>query len=645
MKRRWLMAAALAVCMAFPGVAQPNDERILEFRSHIRVNSDRTLNVTETIRVNCLGQQIQRGIFRALPYTYRDRNDRLVAVSYNVVQTTRDGLPEPFHTESDGEYLKVYIGKPDYFLSPGEYTYEIAYSTNRQIHPWDELDELYWNITGNEWSFAMDAASVTIHLPQAVREEDLVRRCFIGPRGSIEESFESWIEPDGAITFAVTRPLAPMEGFTVRVGFPKGIVEPPSLIDTLLGLDRAGLPRATAVVGTLLVLIYLIVVWARVGKDPEGGPIRVQVTPPNDLSPAAARYIWRMGFDHKTITAALLSLAVKGRIRIEEAGDSFRIWNADTAHEALAPEEEALIKKLISKGQSISLTRGNQRRIASAGTACHNSLRLQFEKRYFLTNSKYLWPAAIGSLVTVAAVALASPISEGAPVLFFALWLSIWSLGVFFLLNQVRWQWQQVFAHGTGWGEAMFISLFAAPFVAAEILVFGVMVAHTGLDLMACVAVHVALLITFYVLLKAPTPLGRAALDELEGFRRFLQGEELGPMAVNRDARIADRADRHLPYAVALDVEDDWGRRFDAALDAAGKPAVANAPAWYLDSSTRDFDRRRFASNIGNSLTSAYGRASTPKPSSSSGGGSSSSGSSGGGSSGGGGGGGGGGGW
>jgi uncharacterized membrane protein YgcG len=353
-----------------------------------------------------------------------------------------------------------------------------------------------------------------------------------------------------------------------------------------------------------------------------------------------------MGFDNKTITAALLGLAVKGRVRIEATGDSFRIRNADTACEALAPEEEALVKKLIPKGQSISLTQGNQRRIASAGTACHNSLRLQFEKKYFLTNSKYLWPAAIGSLATVAAVALASPVNEGAPVLFFALWLSIWSLGVFFLLNQVRWQWRQVFSHGTGWAEALFITLFATPFVAAEIMVLGIMLANSSLDLMLCVVANVVLLITFYVLLKAPTPLGRAALDELEGFRRFLQGEELGPMAVNREAEIAGRADRHLPYAVALDVEDDWGKRFDAALNAAGKPTDTSGFSWYEGLRDGNFNQRVFASSIGNSLTSAYGRASTPKPSRSGGGsGSSSGGSSGGGSSGGGGGGGGGGGW
>ncbi len=42
------------------------DERILDYRSQIEVHADGWLTVTETIRVRAEGQQIRRGIYRAL---------------------------------------------------------------------------------------------------------------------------------------------------------------------------------------------------------------------------------------------------------------------------------------------------------------------------------------------------------------------------------------------------------------------------------------------------------------------------------------------------------------------------------------------------------------------------------------------------
>ena len=147
----------------------------------------------------------------------------------------------------------------------------------------------------------------------------------------------------------------------------------------------------------------------------------------------------------------------------------------------------------------------------------------------------------------------------------------------------------------------------------------------------------------FYHLLKAPTAAGAKILDEIDGFRVFLDTAEKDRLEKLHPPEITPEVfERFLPYAIALDCENHWSKRFEAeAAAAAADPARASAygytPLWY---SGRSFDRlgtAGFVSAIGASVASAAASSSTAPGSSS--------GSGGGGFSGGGGGGGGGGGW
>jgi uncharacterized membrane protein len=144
----------------------------------------------------------------------------------------------------------------------------------------------------------------------------------------------------------------------------------------------------------------------------------------------------------------------------------------------------------------------------------------------------------------------------------------------------------------------------------------------------------VSLLVTliFYQLLKAVTPLGRKRLDEIEGFRVFLEAAEKDRLNfLNPPDRTPELFEKFLPYALALGVEQRWGEQFTDVLAAAS--AEGRSPGWYSGTTSRGFSAASLASSLGDSLSSAVASSSG------------SSGSGGGGSSGGGGGGGGGGGW
>jgi uncharacterized membrane protein len=150
-----------------------------------------------------------------------------------------------------------------------------------------------------------------------------------------------------------------------------------------------------------------------------------------------------------------------------------------------------------------------------------------------------------------------------------------------------------------------------------------------------------ALHIAFLYLLKAPTFAGRRLMDQVEGFKMFLgavDGDRLNrAMPPQQTPAVFER---FLPYALALDVEQDWAEKFSTLLGTAGATPSANAvaysPSFYSGASWNGFSGANFASSFGGSLTSAISSSATA-PGSGGGGGS--------GGSGGGGGGGGGGGW
>ena len=152
----------LVLALATPVLA---DERITSFLSDVTVNADASLTVRETISVIAEGRDIRRGIFRDIPTIYKDRLGQRVVVGLDVVEVKRDGRSEPYAIETITNGKRIRIGDKDVLLDDGQHVYQITYRTTRQIGFFDDYDELYWNVTGNGWDFAIDEARITIRLP------------------------------------------------------------------------------------------------------------------------------------------------------------------------------------------------------------------------------------------------------------------------------------------------------------------------------------------------------------------------------------------------------------------------------------------------------------------------------------------------
>jgi uncharacterized membrane protein YgcG len=642
----------LLLLLALNAMASFAGERILHYHSDITVLLDGAMAVTETIQVRAEGQAIRRGIYRDFPTDYRDASGNHYRVAFDVLGVQRDGREEFYHTERMKNGVRVYIGQADHHLEPGDYTYTIHYRTDRQLGFFTDHDELYWNVTGNGWEFSIDHASARVHLPAGIERGEITCEAYTGASGVKGENYRAETLDAGAY-FETDQSLDIREGLTIVVSWPKGIVREPTFQQRLVWMLDDNPDLTAALIGLLLLTGFYLLVWLFVGRDPKSGVVIPQYDPPAGISPGAARYISRMGSDDKTFTSALVSLAVKGYLTLEQDGNEYTARRTDKpAGDDLGPGERELLKYLFAKLKlkTVPFKRKYHQRIRSAIAANKVALKDNYNKVYFITNRVWLIPGILITLVTLVASVVFSPNGEAFLAGFMMIWLSAWSVGVYILGRKVYGAWLS--ADSTlGYGSAVTHTLFAFPFFIAELVGLGVLFSTISFSLLAVLLIIIAVNTLFYQLLKAPTRAGRAVLDKLEGLRLYLEVAEKDELQLKYPPeKTPELFERLFPYALALDVEGRWAERFTsvfANLESERKPYN---PRWYHGGYLNSQTMGGFASNLGSSLGSAISSSSAPPGSSSgsssySSAGSSSGSSSSGGSSGGGGGGGGGGGW
>ena len=304
---------------ALPALA---DERILDYDSRIEVRKDGELLVTETIRVRAEGEDIKRGIYRDIPRLQHSRWGLKTRKPFEVLSVNRDGRPENFVVEEIGQGgMRIRIGREEHLLEHGEHSYVIVYQTGRQLHLEAGRDVLYWNAIGTEWMFPIDKATATVVLPQGIEIREFWG--YTGSYGSEGKDYQARLEGN-QVKFEATRGFGREEGMTVVVVWPPGLLDPAVYQEkTSLVKDHPGVLAAAAVLGGAL--LYYLVAWLLVGKDPDKGIIIPQYEPPAGFSPAAVRYLDKMGFDNTCFSAAVVGLAVKGAVTIEQHGKSYTL--------------------------------------------------------------------------------------------------------------------------------------------------------------------------------------------------------------------------------------------------------------------------------------------------------------------------------
>ncbi len=507
-------------------------ERILNYDVQIEVNRDRSIMVTEFIEVQVTGDVIKRGITRNLP-TQRDLNGQQVGVRYSIREVAKNGEKESYHTESGNGQMVLYLGERDVYLDPGVYTYKIRYRVPNQIEFYDEYDEIYWNVIGHDVQFPIEQASARVRPPQgATVIQEAGYTGFYGDQGK-----DFRVTQEGEfVDYRTTRTLQPNEGFSVAVGFEKGFVSQPGL------LQRFG-TLIIILLGLTFLLPYYFITWMRYGQDPPTPPSYPLWDAPEGLSPASVNYVLKGTYDVKSFTASVISLAIKGYLRIEEVVKKgflskkkhFDLVLEKEADADLPPEEKQLLEKIFRHQDRVSIAGKYDSNIENTYTMHKGSLSAQH--RSFLRkgdNTRLLW---IPILVTIV-------------------------VGAFAVFLSTRGAYME--------GINMRTLLMFIPAAAGGIFLYA-------------------------YLIKRPSEEKLDLRSRIKGLQMYLELTEKDRLNLfNPPEMTPEHFEKELPYAFALGVEHKWSEKFENILKQAQyQPRWHNSrsPVYFSNHFGRDFSK------------------------------------------------------
>lgn len=302
-------------------------ESITSFNSKLTAHEDGTFTIEETI-VYDFGSSFKHGIFRTVPKTskvgdlYRKSKITLQSIS-------RNSQSENHLDQSSDSQFKVRIGDPDKTIT-GEHTYNISYLVENGTTTYDDHDEIYWNITGNEWQIPIQKASVDILSDFSTKPTNFI--CFTGNFGSTEKDCTI----NTAANFGhieTTSALGVGEGLTIAASFPAKTF-PPNILTKENPDETESIDPKTlwfiiifilGVVFTLNIILPLIlIIWYfKTKRKSRFGQVTVNFDIPKDrtgqrIAPAEAGTIDTAMLDRDDVVGTIFDLAIRKFIKMEE---------------------------------------------------------------------------------------------------------------------------------------------------------------------------------------------------------------------------------------------------------------------------------------------------------------------------------------
>jgi uncharacterized membrane protein len=500
---RVLFFPFLLLFFALP--AQARSWNISDFSSSILIEENGTSVITERITCVFVGQY--HGIYRRIPIEYPGPNGSNYTLFLDVLKVEdEDGNKLETKITTTGEYRQLQI-----FIPNAEDTKKqvaITYRVLNAIRYFDDYDEFYWNVTGNDWPVPIDHASAVITLPPKAADSGLRAQAFTGIYGS--KAQEATAQIDGQrISFETTNPLPMRGGLTVDISIPKGIISQPGFF-TKVGWFLKSNPIIFLPIFAFVVMYSL---WYWKGRDPNPGiSVAPMYEPPKGMSPAEAGTMIGDSVHPRDITSTIVDLAVRGYLKIEEVDEKhllmsskdyiFHLLKPRDQWQELTPHELLMLTKIFEDGDDVKLSSLKYEFYQVLPKIKHNIMAALDEKGMYSLD-----PGMAAAYSIVGVLVIAAP----------------------FILLQVT-------------GMANF---FLSP-------------------VPAVVAIALALVIVFifFRIMPAKSMLGARTTVGIRGFQEFMarvDGDRLRTMPPNT-------FEKFLAFAMALGVEEHWAKAFSGIL-------------------------------------------------------------------------------
>ena len=539
---RWLTALALGAALSMAvASARARELRIEQFASHIAVATDGSIEVGETIRARFSGEW--QGLYRTIPVESRTPHGLNSTMCLQVRRVTDgDGRPLTFETSRERQYRKLKI------LVPGAVdttrTVVVTYRVANAMHVFQDHDELYWNVTGDQWDVPIDDATARIDLPAGVT--GLHATDFTGRAGARAQNALLGVQ-GSSVEVHTNKRLSVYEGLTVVVGWDRGFVHEPTAVEEATLFLRSNWPLSLPAAA----LALMALLWFAGGRDPRRGQAAaISRAPPEGLTPGEAGTLLDDHVDMRDITATIVDLAVRGFLTIEEKEISRVIAllsGPDYAfHLRKGPDEWTPLK-------------GHERQLL-AGIFANGAQR------------------------TVSISDLENAFYKNLPDIKSSIFESLLSARFYVHRpDEVR-------------NRYVVVGILAGVLIAAGGVLAMVKLGMALLPFLIAAGATTLIVCGFARIMPARTERGARALEDLRGFEAYL--DQIEGSRLQETAKASEMFESFLPFAILFGIEKKWVKTFQAVY--------AHPSRWYLGLQGPDFRVYDFAGNL-NRMTRRVG--------------------------------------
>src|SRR5258708_39857148 len=150
----------------FPAISaySTRELRIENFHSETVVMPDGTIDVTENIQAHFIGGP-WHGLYRTIPGEYVTPQGMNYTLFLDIKRVTdASGRTLKYESSRERHYRKLKIYVPD--ADNSTQTISIEYSVSDALKFFEDHDELYWNVTGDDCVIPIQSARARIILPE-----------------------------------------------------------------------------------------------------------------------------------------------------------------------------------------------------------------------------------------------------------------------------------------------------------------------------------------------------------------------------------------------------------------------------------------------------------------------------------------------
>ncbi|HEV7551778.1 MAG TPA: DUF2207 domain-containing protein [Candidatus Angelobacter sp.] len=491
----------LALLCTLPAWAR--SYHISKFNSNIHVAEDGSARIEEQITFVFSGEY--HGIYRDMPVDYpgpSGSNYTLFIKLGPITDESGDKLKVEKKTSGGFLHLKIYVPG----ATNATRTVNIEYSVANPTRFFEDHDEFYWNVTGNDWPVPILEATSTIYFP-AEATGKLRAQAAEGVYGSNQRAVAQVVGPSAS--FETTGPLPMRGGLTADVYIEKGVLHQPNAIARFFRFIRSN----PILMLPLWAFAVMFAMWWMKGRDPDPGmSVAPMYEPPEKMGPAEVGTLIDGSVDPRDITSVLVDLAVRGYVKIVETQHKgflsstkdyeFHLLKDPSQWNELTDYERAMLQQVFAGGQVTLLS----------------SMRNQFYTALPMIKSEIMSALKSKGMYTV------DPDSAK----------GYWGLGVLMV---------------------------GLPFVALQVFGFADFLSSVPIAIV-CALIALAIVIIIGKQLTATSIKGARTRVQIQGFQEFMNRVD-----ADRLKRMPpDTFEKFLPYAMALGVEHHWAKAFEGIV-------------------------------------------------------------------------------